>query len=270
MVGSRGAGAPAEHVEAHPLRLVAVTHGEPSSANREAVIRLVDGVASARPELDVSISFVDASRSDVAAAALGADDDAPAVIVPLVLSAGFHVRTGLSLGLDRRGAARGSADGVAGATGTGSGTRLAAELGPDDRIVEVLAERLARLKLADTDAVVLAAAGSNDPRAVRECFETARRLGHRLGRSVTVGFIAAAIPRLHDAIEMIREVHPGVRVVVGSYLLAPGTFYDTAASVGADAIAEPLLLPGEPAPRRLVELVLERYDDVAVSRLERA
>ncbi len=258
MVGSRVTGAATEHVGA-PLRLVAVTHGAPSSANREAVIRLVDGVASARPDLDVSISFVDASRSDVAAA-LGPDDDTGAVIVPLVLSAGFHVRTGLSLGLDRRGSGVGAV----------TGTRLAAELGPDDRIVEVLAERLGRLRLADTDAVVLAAAGSNDPRAVRECFETARRLGHRLGRSVTVGFIAAAIPRLHDAIEMIREVHPGVRVIIGSYLLAPGTFYDTAASAGADAIAAPLLLPDEVAPRQLVELVLDRYADVAAARLERA
>ncbi|MEF3404061.1 sirohydrochlorin chelatase [Agromyces sp. CCNWLW203] len=262
MVGSRVTGAATEHVEA-PLRLVAVTHGAPSSANREAVIRLVDGVASARPDLDVSISFVDASRSDVAAA-LGPDDGTGAVIVPLVLSAGFHVRTGLSLGLDRRGSASGSGAGWA------TGTRLAAELGPDDRIVEVLAERLGRLRLADTDAVVLAAAGSNDPRAVRECFETARRLGHHLGRSVTVGFIAAAIPRLPDAIEMIREVHPGVRVIVGSYLLAPGTFYDTAASAGADAVAAPLLLPDEAAPYQLVELVLDRYADVGAARLERA
>lgn len=260
MVGSTGAGAPAEHVEAPPLRLVAVTHGAPSGPNREAVIRLVDGVASARPELDVSISFVDGSRSDVAAA-LGPDDDSGSVIVPLVLSAGFHVRTGLSLGLDRRGSDAGT---------VATGTRLAAELGPDDRIVDVLAERLGRLSLTETDAVVLAAAGSNDPRAVRECFETARRLGHRLGRSVTVGFIAAAIPRLHDAIEMIREVHPGVRVVVGTYLLAPGTFYDTAASVGADAIAAPLLLPGEAAPSPLVELVLDRYAEVGTARLKRA
>jgi sirohydrochlorin ferrochelatase len=116
--------------------LVAVTHGRPSGENREAVIRLVDGVASRRPDIDVSISFVDASNSDVAAA-LAADAEPDSVIVPLVLSAGFHVRTGLSLGLDR----------------LGGGTRLADELGPDDRIVEVLAERLDELGLADGDAV---------------------------------------------------------------------------------------------------------------------
>jgi sirohydrochlorin ferrochelatase len=253
MVGSNGAGVPAAATGAHPLRLVAVTHGIPSPANREAVIRLVDAVASERPELDVSISFVDASNSDVAAA-LAADAEPEAVIVPLVLSAGFHVRTGLSLGLDRLGA----------------GAHLAGELGPDDRIVAVLADRLLAVGLGDGDAVLLAAAGSNDPRAVRECFETARRLGHLLGRPVTVGFIAAAIPRLPDAIEMVREVHPGSRVVVGSYLLAPGTFYDAAAAAGADLIADPLLLPDLPAPRELVELVLERYGAADSVHRERA
>ena len=247
MVGSSGAGLPADVPGAHPLRLVAVTHGAPSAENREAVIRLVDGVASERPELDVSISFVDAANRDVAAS-LAAAAEPDAVIVPLVLSAGFHVRTGLSLGLDR----------------------IVGELGPDDRIVAVLARRLQTLGLDDEDAVVLAAAGSNDPRAVRECFETARRLAHRLGRPVTVGFIAAAIPRLPDAIEMIREVHPGARVVVGAYLLAPGTFYDSAAGAGGDLIADPLLVPGESAPRELVDLVIERFTAVDATDWETA
>jgi sirohydrochlorin ferrochelatase len=248
-----GSGAPAEPVGLPPLRLVAVTHGTPSTANREAVIRLVDGVASARPDLGVSITFVDASNVDVSSA-LEAAAEPDAVIVPLVLSAGFHVRTGLSLGLDR----------------IGGSARLAPELGPDERLVEVLAQRLAELGLADGDTVLLAAAGSNDPRAVRECFETARRLAQRLGRPVTVGFIAAAIPRLPDAIEMIREVHPGSRIVVGPYLLAPGTFYDAASAAGADVIADPLLLPGEPAPQVLIDLVLDRYAGVDVGRRERA
>ena len=226
-----------------PLRLVAVTHGSPSPANRAAVIRLVDGVATARPDLDVSISFVDARSTDVAAAVAG-DAGAPgAVIVPLVLSAGFHVRTGLALGLDRIGGPSG----------------LAPELGPDPRIAEVLAERLEALDLTDRDAILLAAAGSNDPRAVRECFETARLLAQRLSRPVTVGFIAAGLPRLPDAIEMVREVHPGARIVVGAYLLAPGAFYDTAAALGGDVIADPLLMPDRAAPAALVELVLDRY-----------
>ena len=253
MVRTGGSGGSPEGDRLPPLRLVAVTHGTPSTANREAVIRLADGVASARPHLGVSITFVDASNVDVSSA-LEAAAEPDAVIVPLVLSAGFHVRTGLSLGLDR----------------IGGSARLAAELGPDERLVEVLAQRLDELGLADGDTVLLAAAGSNDPRAIRECFETARRLGQRLGRSVTAGFIAAAIPRLPDAIEMIREVHPGSRVVVGPYLLAPGTFYDQAATSGADVIAGPLLRPDEPAPAALVDLVLDRYAAVGHERRERA
>ena len=253
MIGAGGADLNAESRARRPLRLVAVTHGAPSAANREAVIRLADGVASARPALDVTISFVDGANRDVAAA-LAATAEPNAVIVPLVLSAGFHVRAGLSLGLDR----------------PGGGVRLADELGPDDRIVAVLRRRLGEAGLAEEDVVVLAAAGSNDPRAVRECYETARRLGRRMGRSVTVGFIAAAVPRLPDAIEMIREVHPDSRVVVGPYLLAPGTFFDTASAAGGDAITAPLLLPDEPAADELVELVLERYDRADVAGRARA
>ncbi|KZE90391.1 MULTISPECIES: sirohydrochlorin chelatase [unclassified Agromyces] len=244
-----GAGSPP------PLRLVAVTHGAPSAANRRAVIRLVDGVATTRPDLDVAITFVDARNADLGAA-LEAAAVRNAVIVPLVLSAGFHVRTGLSLALDR----------------LGGDVGLAAELGPDERIVDVLAERLDELGLREGDAVLLAAAGSNDPRAVRECFETSRRLGQRLGRPVTAGFIAAAIPRLPDAIEMLREVHPGARIVVCPYLLAPGTFYDQAKVAGADVVADPLLLPERPAPEALVDLVLDRYARVGIGieRRERA
>ncbi|MDQ0575697.1 sirohydrochlorin chelatase [Agromyces albus] len=235
-----------------PLTLLAVTHGAPSADNRSAIIGLVDAVAAEVPAVQIGISFVDAQNSDVAAA-LAQHASTPAVIVPLVLSAGFHVRTGLSQGINQL---------------PPGGPGLAEPLGPDPRIVEVLAERLEAIGLGPSDAIVLAAAGSNDPRAVRECFETGRLLGARLGRAVTVGFIAAAIPRLPDAIEMIREVHPGSRVIVATYLLAPGAFNDAANAVGADAVSEPLMLPGRPAPGPIVELVVDRYL-AAVERLGR-
>jgi sirohydrochlorin ferrochelatase len=235
---------------ARPLRLVAVTHGEPSAANRAAIMRLVDGVAAARPAADVSITFVDAQHRDVATALAESVGDPEAVIVPLVLSAGFHVRTGLSRGIDRL---------------AGEGATLAAPLGPDDRLVEVLAQRIGPLT-GDDVSVVLAAAGSNDPRAVRECFETARRLGARLGRPVTVGFIAAAIPRLPDAIDMLRAVHPRTRVVVAAYLLAPGAFYDATGIAGGDQVTDPLMTPDAPAPAQLVDLVLDRVDETCRAR----
>lgn len=235
---------------ARPVRLVALTHGEPSAANRAAILRLVDGVATARAGADVSIAFVDARHRDVATALAESVHDPQAIIVPLVLSAGFHVRTGLARGIDRL---------------AGAGAALAAPLGPDDRLVELLAERLGPIGAGEVS-IVLAAAGSNDPRAVRECFETARRLGARLGRPVTVGFIAAAIPRLPDAIEMLRAVHPRTRVIVAAYLLAPGTFYDAAALAGGDVVTDPLMVPDAPAPAQLVDLVLERVDQTCAER----
>ncbi|MET4157834.1 sirohydrochlorin ferrochelatase [Agromyces sp. PvR057] len=249
MAGPSGIDPLSARDERPPLRLIAVTHGSPSAANRKAVMRLVDRVAMVEPGIEVAIDFVDAKSADVAAA-VAAAGESDAVIVPLTLSAGYHVRTGLAFGLER----------------IGGGVRLAAELGPDDRLVGILAERLADAGLEDGDAVLLAAAGSNDPRAVRECFETARRLGHRLGRPVTVGFIASAIPRLPDAMEMIREVHPGTRIAVAAYVLAPGTFYDAAAAMGAELITEPLIAPGRPVPPALVEVVLDRYDAVEAER----
>jgi len=51
----------------------------------------------------------------------------------------------------------------------------------------------------------------------------------------------------------------GQRVVVATYLLAPGFFADLAARSGADVVTPPLLVPGEPPPDELVDIVVERY-----------
>ena len=115
--------------------------------------------------------------------------------------------------------------------------------------MQVLAERIEDSGLTAADSVVLAAAGSSDARAVRECFETGTPSRRAARSSRHRGFIAAAMPRLHDAIDMVRDVHPGTRVVVGTYLLAPGSFYDAALNAGGDVVAAPLLLPGSPGRR---------------------
>lgn len=233
------------------LVLLALTHGVPSVANRAGIMQLVDAVAGALPGHRVSIAFLDVQHTDIADALTAFVTQANTVILPLVLSAGFHMRTGIAKGIERL---------------EGVGAELADELGPDDRLVRVLAERIEETGLTPADSVVLAAAGSSDARAVRECFETGRRLAVRLGRPVTVGFIAAAMPRLHDAIDMVRDVHPGTRVVVGTYLLAPGNFYDAVLGAGGDVVATPLLLPELAAPSELVALVLDRYETAVRER----
>ena len=52
------------------------------------------------------------------------------------------------------------------------------------------------------------------------------------------------------------DLPPGGRVVVASYLLAPGYFHDRVLEAGADVVTDPLA-PDD----RLVQIVLDRYDE---------
>ena len=104
---------------------------------------------------------------------------------------------------------------------------------------------------------MLGAAGSSQPSAVEDCRTVAAALSRLLGRPVTAAFLSAAEPRLADAVAA--QGLPGRRVVVATYLLAPGFFADLAAASGADVVTPPLLLPDEPVPDELVDIVVERY-----------
>jgi sirohydrochlorin ferrochelatase len=224
--------------------LIAISHGTSSPEGQAAVSALVQAVAAALPEVHVRLGHVDVQQPDVAASldALAADE--PAVIVPLLLSAGYHVR------VDLREQSAGHA-----------GVAISAALGPDPRLVDVLVSRLAALELGPDDAIVLAVAGSSDDRANEDCRVTARMLSERLGREVSVGFLAAAEPRLAPAVQAARDSHG--RAVVANYLLAPGYFHDLAVRLAAGSpVARPLLDDDEPAAP-LVDLVIDRYRESA-------
>ena len=226
--------------------LLAISHGTSSAPGAAAVAALVDAVAD---RLDgaapVHGGFVDVQQPDVPTC-LAALRGGGSVVVPLLLSAGYHVHVDLREDVD---AALGAGDDVA----------LAGALGPDDRVVAVLARRLAEAGLREDDAVVLAAAGSSDARAVADCELTARLLAERLGREVRLGFLSAARPRLCDAVAAVRADRLGARVVVASYLLAPGYFADLAATAGGDVTTAPLLAAGDAPPAELVDVVLDRW-----------
>lgn len=230
----------------HALRpsLLAVSHGTNSEEGREAIAGLIAAVAHALPSVSVESSFVDVQQPDLEAGLDAIGPSAGAVVVPLLLSAGYHVHVDIARSLADR---------------LNESVQLASALGPDDALVQILASRLAAAGLAPGDSIVLAAAGSSDHRAVRDCLEMGRRLGALLGRPVTVGFLSAAVPRLDGAIETARQLHPGQRVMVGSYLLAPGYFADLAAAAGGDVTSEPLLGAGRRPPAQLVDLVVARY-----------
>ncbi|GAA3869516.1 hypothetical protein GCM10022381_11000 [Leifsonia kafniensis] len=226
----------------HPA-LVAISHGTSSPDGQAAVAALVDAVAYRRPDLDISGGFVDVQQPDVAATLGALDPHMPAVIVPLLLSAGYHVH--VDLVVESAEADRDSA--------------ISAALGPDTRLIDVLEMRLLRAGYREGDSVVMAAAGSSDARAVDDCVEVGRMLSARLLAPVTVGFISAATPRLADAVQAVRSARPTRRVIVSTYLLAPGYFASLCQNGGADVVTDPLLLASEHPPASLVELVLDRY-----------
>lgn len=234
--------------------LLATSHGTSDPAGQRAVLALVDAVTAAAPQLAVVGGYVDVQSPDVPTclAGIAADvADRPVVIVPLLLSAGYHVRVDLA-----EAAAEASQP-----------VRVTGALGPDPRLARILADRLHELDLRPEDTVVLAAAGSTDANAVADCHTTGAQLAAVLGRPVTVGFISAAEPRLADAVLTARAGAPG-RVVVATYLLAPGYFAGLAENCGADAVSRPLLVDGEAPPRQLVDVVLDLY--ASASRLEQA
>ena len=230
--------------------LVGISHGTSSPVGQAAVAGLVAAVARARGDLGVTGGFVDVQQPDVAATVGSVDTYRGGVIVPLLLSAGYHVHVDLRRELDAIDDRR---------------TALARALGPDDRLVTVLARRLREAGLRPGDRVVLGCAGSSDARAVEDCREMGARLSRSLGLEVRVGFISAAHPRLPVAVEQERAEAPGARVIVSTYLLAPGYFADLASQAGADATTAPLLAAEMPAPDELVDLVLDRYSE-AVAR----
>ncbi|WP_105036420.1 sirohydrochlorin chelatase [Cryobacterium aureum] len=229
-----------------PAALVAISHGTNSADGQAAITALVEAVAFAHPDLAVTGGFVDVQQPDVAASLGAVRPECAAVVVPLLLSAGYHVHVDLQRETREH-------DRV---------TTVSRALGPDERLIDVLVQRL----VADGfdqrvrgQEIVLAAAGSSDARAVHDCRTVGALLEQRLDVRVTVGFLSAATPRLACAVTGARL--RSSNVTVSTYLMAPGFFFDLtrAQSVGAERVTTPLLVPGETPPAPLVDLVIDRY-----------
>ncbi|MDQ1130360.1 nitrite reductase small subunit NirD [Microbacterium sp. SORGH_AS_0888] len=222
---------------APPAELVLASHGTRSAEGAAAISALTRAVRAELAGHAVHDCFVDVQDPDVPTVLEGVDADA--VVVPLLLSAGYHVHVDLADAASGHGAAV-----------------VTRALGPDAALVDVLVRRLREAGWEATDAVVLAAAGSSDPRAVEDCRRAAAMLGEALGTDVLTGFVSGSLPRLGTAIAEARS--GGSRVALASYLLAPGTFHGELLASGADVVSAPLLADDEP-PAELVRLVRQRH-----------
>jgi sirohydrochlorin ferrochelatase len=213
--------------------LILVAHGTRHPAGLDTIGQLADAV-SARVGL-VRTAFVDVLGPNPAEVLTGSEGRA--VVVPAFLASGYHVNTDLP--------ARVAESGHPAVTVTPA-------LGPDPALAVAMTDRLRDVGWRRGDAVVMAAAGSSDPRAQRELSSAASLLAMHVGE-VHVGFVATDAPRVGEVVNALRAAGRR-RIFIASYLLAPGLFHDRLHGCGATAVSAPIGVHAA-----VVELLVSRF-----------
>jgi len=182
-------------------------------------------------------------------------------VLPLLLTAAYHSKTDIPRVLARAGA--------------GMRITYGDPLGPHPLLLRALERRLpeAALQAPAEVGVVLAAAGSGDPAANATIARLAARWQAGTGWfAVRPAYASAAGPDPATAVTGLLEAGAR-RVVVASYLLAPGLFADRIrdASLAAGAVAvSPALLAWPPAAGGAVpevaDVLLDRYQAAGTRR----
>jgi sirohydrochlorin ferrochelatase len=223
-----------------PATLLAVAHGTADPAGLAEIEQLVELVRAQRPTSPAELGWLE--RADPPADTVLERLAGPVVVVPMLLSTGYHVKVDI-----RR------------LVGNRPGTVAASQLGPDPRLVEVLRQRLLVGRTAGAD-VVLFGAGSSDPAAGEQLGQVAVDL-QRLLRLAEGSQQLTVQPRfLTDADGWCAGLRPGSDVA--SYLLAPGAFQDRLASY-AEQLAAGFVAAPIGAHPLVAELVWQRYDEAA-------
>lgn len=220
-----------------PVELVLVAHGTRSAAGVENIAALAEAVSLRVGS--VRTAFVDVlgpTPSEVLSTIEG-----PAVLLPAFLASGYHVHQDIPEHVELSGH---------------PDVAVTQALGPDPVLATVMTERLREAGWRRGDAVVLAAAGSSDPRARREVHTAASMLERHTG-PVSVGYVATGEPRVPDVVAAARA--SGKRVFVASYLLAEGLFQERLAECGADGVAQPLGVHPD-----IVNLLVRRFASATV------
>jgi sirohydrochlorin ferrochelatase len=239
---------------------VAVAHGSSDPRAAAALGELVPLVARRAKERglsvpDLRIAYLGHAAPSVPQVMRAFGPDTRVRVLPLLLTAAYHSKTDLPRVLAR----------------TGVRVRYGNPLGPHPLLLRALERRLPETALqnpAETG-VVLAAAGSSDPAAnatiarlaaqwqaaagwfaVRPAYASPAAAGGQ-------GNTAGPTPALAVTELRIAGAH---RVVVASYLLAPGLFADrirdASLAAGADAVS-----PALGAAPEVADVVLDRYTE---------
>jgi sirohydrochlorin ferrochelatase len=238
--------------------LVAVAHG---SADPRATATVTELAAVAReraPGLDLRTAFLGHAPPSLPQVLGTIEADREVTVLPLLLTEAFHSKTDIPRMLARMPRSRGPR------------VSYGATLGPHPLLIDALDRRLAEADPgAHADpgrtAVVLAAAGSSDPEANATIARLAAQWQARAGwQAVRPAYASAAAPSPAAAVtHLLRDGAP--RVVVATYLLAPGLFADrirqAALAAGAAAVS-----PALGACAEVADVLLNRFTEIVSRR----
>jgi len=241
--------------------MVAIAHGSRDPRAAATVSDLLSEVRSAASArglagLDVKAAFLDHCAPSLRQVLGSVDGAAECVVVPLLLTAAYHSKTDIPARLAE---ARAGFPGLAAC--------YAGTLGPHPLLLTALERRLAEADLGLTagdrqkTSVVLAAAGSSDPRANATVAALAARWQAVGGwRRVVPAFASAAGPAPGEAVRALRASAAGGPVVVASYLLAPGYFADKIRDAALEAGADVVTAALGAAPE-VAGVIMDRYTE---------
>jgi sirohydrochlorin ferrochelatase len=253
---------PREPAEPEAEALVLVAHGSADPRAAAAIGELIPLVARRASERglsvpDLRVAYLGHAAPSVPQVMCALEPDGPVTVLPLLLTAAYHSKTDIPRLLARVAAGRRITYGE--------------PLGPHPLLLRVLERRLPEAAFgapAETG-VVLAAAGSSDPEANATVARLAAQWQARAGwYAVRAAYASAVRPAPAQAVAELLGAGAR-RVVVASYLLAPGLFADRIrdASLAAGAAAvSPALLPWPPmaagaASPEVADVVLDRYQE---------
>ena len=225
--------------------LLAVAHGSRDPAAQECVLSLTGHVARLADGIRVRTAFVQHATPSLATALAdavteaGTDGGCKPAVVPLLLSGGYHLSYDIT------------------AAAHAAGVPVARPLGPDPRLVRALADRLDEARVPDDVPVVLAAAGSRDPRALADTKRQAAMLAAYRGAPAVAAFVSAAHPTVDEAVTVLASL-TGKPVAVAAYLLAPGLFHDRLWLGSGTWVSAPL--GDHPA---VADLIMDRFRGLA-------
>jgi sirohydrochlorin ferrochelatase len=220
--------------------LVLTAHGsrDPrSAANAHAV---ADRICRMRPALEVRVAFCDLNAPRLV------DVLTPdAVVAPFLLADAYHARIDIPQQI----------------ANCGVTARQAGVLGEDDRLVDVMHGRLAKLDVSTSDpevGVVVVAIGSTHAAANARTARVAHKLiAGSQWAGATTAFATGSGPSPAEAVDRLR--HSGARrVVIAPWFLAPGRLTDRVLEY-ATAQGIPMATPLG-SHQLVTETVLDRFD----------